>query len=377
MRFRSTLLALALAAVPLGATTAHAQTAPPNPGDFVIAMQPPGAPSTAPPDCTPSLTTLGPTTAFPVTANCTDTTSATGQTQTGTASNPTLAASTGDAGFANGTVTALCDSTQNIAMTLLITATGSTMQKFGGTFFQACSFKMAFADAQASTLIGTIEANGRLGSADGTVVNNTAQVQLDAKVYVTGGTGAFAGYVGSGTFAQTETINLGTPQGGGAPSGGSTNPDAAFCTQNGITDCTQTGIQAWCVLSPANAAACQALPRSTRQAATGNDTMKLRLVKKAGTARILSPAPPAGTPNVAARVKASTRVKLTASTGARCTVKSNTGALVGTGTAKGTYGTVSIRPKGGAYARASSIQATCTTKAGKKIVSNRVRIRLG
>lgn len=376
MRLRRTLLALALAAVPLGAATANAQTAPPNPGDFVVTLQPPGAPSTAPPDCTPSLTTLGPTTVFPVTAECTDTTSATGQTQSGTASNPTLAASTGDAGFTNGTVTALCDSTQNIRMTLLITTTGSTMQRFGGTFFQACSFKMAFADAQASTLIGTIEANGRLGSADGTVVNNTAQVQLDAKVYVTGGTGAFAGYVGGGTFAQTETINLGTPQGGGAPSGGGTNPLAAFCTANGIADCTQAGVTTWCT-NPANAAACASLPRSTRQTATGNDTMKLRLVKKAGTARILSPAPPAGTPNVAAKVKASTRVKLTATTGARCTVKSNVGKIVGSGTAKGTYGTVTIRPKAGAYAGARSIQATCTTKAGKKVISNRVRIRLG
>jgi len=308
-----------------------------------------------------------------VTAVCTDDSNATGQAQTGTVSNPTLAASTGDAGFTSGTITATCDSTQRLAFTLVITQTGSTMQRFGGTLFQACAFQMVFADAAKSTLSGTIEANGRLGNADGSVVNNAAEVSFTAKVFVTGGTGAFAGYVGSGSFAQTETIDLSTPQGGG----GGTNPQQAFCTANGIADCSQTGIAAWCQLSPANGAICQtSLPRSTRQAAAG-DTMKLKLVKKAGTARVLSPAPPAGRPGAAARVKATTRVKLAATVGAVCTVRASTGAVVGTGTAKGRYGSITIKPKAGAYADATSIQAKCRTKAGKQVVSNRVKIRLG
>lgn len=360
------LLGLLIAALP-----AAAQQAPPNPGDFVVALQPAGAPSTEPPDCDPALSTIGPTTAFPVLARCTDTTAATGQTQRGTASNPTLAASTGDPGFTNGTVTAVCDITQTYAFTLEITATGSTMQRFGGTFFQACAFQLVFADAQQSTLSGTIEANGRLGGADGAVVGNAVQVDVDAKVFVTGGTGAFAGYVGSGSFAQTETIDLSAPAGGG----GGANPQQAFCTANGIADCSQAGIAAWCQLSPANQAACQSLPRAARQAAAG-DTMKLRLVRKPGRVRILSPAPPAGRPGAPARVRARTKVELAASAGAVCTVTANTGAVVGSGTATGRYGAITITPKAGAYADATSIQARCRTKAGRNILSNRVQIRL-
>ena len=369
---RIALLPVLLLGLAIGALPAAAQEAPPNPGDFIVSLQPAGTPPTGLPNCDPPLETIGPATSFPVTARCTDATSATGQTQTGTVSNPTLAASTGDPGFTAGTISALCDVTQDYAFTLQITPTGSTMQRFSGAFFQACSFQLVFADAGASTLSGTIEANGRLGNADGSVVNNAAQVEVTAKVFVTGGTGAFAGYVGSGTFTQTETIDLTPPQQGG---GGGANPQQAFCTANGIADCTQAGIAAWCQLSPANAALCQSQPRAVRQATTG-DTMKLRLVRKPGRVRILSPAPPAGRPGSAARVKATTRVELAASKGAVCTVRANTGALVGKGTATGKYGAIAIRPKAGAYEGAASIQARCRTKAGKNILSNRVKIRL-
>jgi hypothetical protein len=75
-------------------------------------------------------------------------------------------------------------------------------------------------------------------------------------------------------------------------------------------------------------------------------------------------------------VKATTRVELAASKGAVCTVRANTGALVGKGTATGRYGAIAIRPEAGAYEGAASIQARCRTKAGKNILSNRVKIRL-
>ncbi len=289
---RPMLLVGALLSLLLATATVSAQQAPPNPGEFVVALQPAGAPPTGLPNCDPPLETIGPATSFPVTARCTDATSATGQTQTGTVSNPTLAASTGDPGFTAGTISALCDITQDYAFTLQITPTGSTMQRFSGAFFQACSFQLVFADAGASTLSGTIEANGRLGNADGSVVNNAAQVEVIAKVFVTGGTGAFAGYVGSGTFAQTETIDLTPPQQGG---GGGANPQQAFCTANGIADCTQAGIAAWCQLSPANAALCQSQPRTVRQATAG-DTMKLRLVRKPGRCASSAPPHPRGVP---------------------------------------------------------------------------------
>lgn len=368
---RLALTAIALLGLAVAALPAAAQQAPPNPGDFVVALQPAGGPPTDLPDCTPSLATIGPTTSFPVDATCTDTTTADGQAQTGTVSNPTLAASTGDAGFTAGTISARCDGTQNLAFKLRITQTGSTMLRFGGTFLQACAFQMVFADARASTLSGTIEANGRLGNADGSVVGGAAQVEITAKVFVTGGTGAFAGYVGSGSFQQTDTIDLSTPQQGG----GGTSPQQAFCTANGIADCSQAGLAAWCQLSAANAAACQSLPRRVRQTTAG-DTMKLRLVRKPGRARIISPTPPAGRPGAAARIRATTRVELSASAGAVCTVRTNTGAVVGSGTASGRYGSIVITPRAGAFEDAASIQARCRTAKGRNVISNRVKIRL-
>lgn len=102
-------------------------------------------------------------------------------------------------------------------------------------------------------------------------------------------------------------------------------------------------------------------------------SMKLELVKKPGAVRILSPAPAAGAATAPAKVKATTKVRIAATKGAVCTVKTNTGKVVGKATSRGNA--VNIKPSANAYKGAKTIQASCQTKAGK-FTSNKVKIKL-
>ncbi len=293
-------------------------------------------------------------------------------------SNASLAASTGDAGFNDGSIAAVCDSSQKTQFKLAITRTGSDMSGFAGSAFYGCSFTMTFADAQASSLAGTIEINAVLGGGSATDANNTITIAIKGKVYVTGGTGIFGGAVGSGTFEKSQTIDIPTADGGGGGSTPTSTVPAAACTALGLAaGCTSVQVEEACK-NPAYAAICTSLPRkaaltrvSTR---AGGSAMKLALRKGNGAARILAPAAPAGKPRAAATVKAKTKVKLAATAGSRCTVKTSTGATVGTKTV-GTKGTATIAPKAGSYTAAKWIKATCT-KGGTSFSSNQVRISL-
>ena len=371
-------------------SSVSAVTIPSNPGDFIVAMQPGGPTPGQMPDCDPELTSIGAlfmSGQTSVSATCSMKSSAASSTITGSASNPTLATSTGDAGFLKGTITAQCNSSQLVNLKMTITPSGSTMNSFAGTVFQACTFTMAFADASASQLLGTIELNGKLGSEDGTVVNNTIKISIDAKVFITGGSGAFTGYAGDGTFSQSQEINIDPNNQGG----GSTveQPQAVkdFCAAKGISNCTQQGIGAWCLANQGpQAADCTAIRSQVKSAAVSkssvrawaasdNNTMALTLKKSVGVARILAPAPPAGSPTAAAKVKATTTVKVVAPVGSTCTVRSNIGKKVGVGKVSGKYATVTIKPASGAYVGASSIVGTCKTKAGKTVTSNKVKVK--
>lgn len=409
MKRHAFLLAVALGASAAGivAQGAHASAPTPAiPGDFVIDIVPPGAPEpTSTPDCDPDFLTIGATLmggAASVTANCEFDTSGTQQAATGTASNPALASSTGDAGFNKGTLSLLCDFEQEVDISLDITRTGSTVKTFSGLVFQACTFTMSFTDAKSSTLTGTVEVNGKLGSEDGTVTGGVISISIDAKVFVTGGTGQFDGYVGGGTFSQAQDVTIpSAPSGGsGAPTGSaptgspsSTVPSGvnsqlqAFCDANGISDCTPAGLTTWCsgaATNPSRAQPCSLLQsmvqsRSVRamsarvQKFAAESSMKLELVKKPGAVRILSPAPEAGAATAPAKVKATTKVRIAATKGAVCTVKTNTGKVVGKATSRGNA--VNIKPSANAYKGAKTIQASCQTKAGK-FTSNKVKIKL-
>lgn len=385
-------VSLVASVVAISPSTTHAITVPPNPGDFAVAIQP-GAPAEGQmPNCTPALTSIGDSVARgeTVTAVCTVSTKSASSTITGTASNPTLAASTGDAGFASGTITAVCSSSQDVNLQLAISLAGQTMNSFSGKIFQGCTFSMDFQDAAKSKLLGTIEVNGVLGNEDGTVVNNVVNIEINAKVFITSGTGAFAGYAGTGTFNQSQEINIDPNS---RPAVEVTQPEArAFCSTNSITPCTDQKIGEWCNANRTNPQAANCLPilqligamgsasvRTASVRATADadaNTMKLTLAKSAGRARILSPAPPAGSPTGTAKVKASTKIKVTAPAGSVCTVKTATGRVVGTGKVSGKYASVSITPRSGAYKNAQKIVATCKTTKKKTLTSNSVKVKL-
>jgi hypothetical protein len=101
--------------------------------------------------------------------------------------------------------------------------------------------------------------------------------------------------------------------------------------------------------------------------------MKLELVKKPGAVRIITPAPEAGSATAPAKVKSNTKVRIAATKGAVCTVRTNTGKVVGKATSKGNA--VSVKPSANAYKGAKTIQVSCQTKGGK-FTSNKVKIKL-
>lgn len=370
----------------------RAAAIPSNPGDFIVALQPGGPAAGEMPDCDPELTSIG--SLFmagqtSVSATCSMASTSASTVVSGTASNPTLAASTGDAGFTSGTIAADCKSSQVVNLQLTITMAGSTMNSFSGKVFQACAFVMQFPDASSSRLLGTIELNGLLGSEDGAVVNNTVNVSIEAKVFVTSGSGAFAGYSGSGTFTQSQEININpNSQGTGGDSAIAQPPAVTnFCTTKGISSCTAQGIGAWCTANQGpQGSECSSILAQVKTAAVAkssvadfaasdNNKMSLKLVKSPGGVRILSPAPAPGSPKAAAKVTASTKVKVTAPVGATCTVKTNTGKIVGVGKVSGKYSLVNVAPRARSYAFATSIVSTCKTKTGKVLTSNRVKIK--
>jgi len=388
-----------------GAPTGAQTVAPPNPGDFVVDLAPPTAQTAGDvlPVCDPTVEAI--TQQFlsgqsSVTANCTYSSSVAQQRQTGTIANPTLAGSTGDAGFNSGTVEALCDVNLNTTMALSITLQGLNpnigLTNFSGQVQQACAFNLTFSDAARSTVTGTIEANARLSRGTGSATGDTVSVDINANVFVTGGTGAFAGQTGSGTFSQTEEIEIPLNQSGGTVTTGpptTTAPDlSGVCSyMPGLGECSVDGIRAWCAANgsiPLGQSVCSGLSNILGKAASravlsgvsflsgGGDTMRFRLARRAGAARIISPAPAAGSPTAAARVTASTSVRIAATSGSVCTVTTNRGVVVGSGTARGKQATVTIRPRANAYSGASSLIASCT-KSGQTFSSNRVKVSLG
>lgn len=390
----------ALAVLALGAGGAGAQTL--NAGEFLVNMPLPGGAGGQgeQPNCTPAITTIAMSGG---TAKCTLNKVVTGDTANGTVSNATLAGQYG-AGFANGTMTRTCD--MNQAMTMDITfAAGAIMSggqpkiAGGGTIVMTCTWRMVFTDEKASTLEGTMEMNASMSSSDiQPTATGGADIQMDFKVYVTKGSGLFDGYTGSGSLSQEQAMSLlggagggGAPAGGGGtapPSGGGTTPpsgDSGSTLPDAV--CTSIGLPAGCTAAQA-ATACQAVPppagcsnfsfragaRTGISVRQSGDALTLKLVKKAGAVRILSPLPKPGTKK-AAKVKASTRVKLVATAGAACTVKASTGRVVGKATSRDSARTMTIRAKGGSYTGAKWIQATCTLD-GKSFSSERVRITL-
>jgi hypothetical protein len=119
----------------------------------------------------------------------------------------------------------------------------------------------------------------------------------------------------------------------------------------------------------------QRVSGKTVRAFAAESSMKLELVKKPGAVRILTPAPTAGSATAPAKVKSTTRVRMIATKGAVCALKTNSGKVVGKATSKGK--TLSIKPSANAYVGAKTLQATCKAKSGDTFTSNKVKIKLG
>ncbi len=400
-RFTPTRLVVALVAVAvlaIGAGPAAAQTL--NAGEFLVNMPLPGGTQAEQPTCTPAIETIAMSGG---TAKCTLNKVLTGNVANGTVSNATLAGQYG-AGFSSGTMTRTCDMNQAMTMDITFVAGailsgGQPKIAGGGSIVMTCTWKMTFPDEKASTLEGTMEMNASMSSSDfQPTATGGADIKMDFKVYVTRGTGVFDGYTGSGSLSQEQAMALlggQAPSGGGGsstpapPTGGGTTtpptgggstvlPDNVCASLTLPSGCTIDQARAYCAAYPSNPT-CQASPfsmearRGPSQRQSG-DALTLKLVKKAGAVRILSPLPKPGTKQ-AAKVKASTRVKLVATAGAVCTVKASTGKVVGKATAKDSAKTISIRAKAGSYTGAKWIQATCTL-GGKSFTSERVKVKL-
>ncbi len=338
--------------------------------DFTISINPPTAAEMAP-DCG------DPTSLFQnavlggqnsVSLTCTIKNSA--QSLTGTAANTRLA--TSDVGFNSGSITATCNAQQQFTSGMSITGSFPNisigMTSLAGTVLQVCSFTLSFQDAAKSTLAGTIELNGSVtGDPSTFATNKSISLSFSAKVFITTGTGAFTGYVGSGTFAQSQTIDLNeqfknVSSGGGAGSSTPAPPtDAAaqqqFCSKYSIVPCTLDAIASYCQTSPQNCLAPASVrTASVRKTATASK-MTLNLKKGAGQVRITAPTPAVG--KTKAAVKSTTKISLVGTPKAKCVVATNTGKTVGSATVN-KAGKATVRPAANAYKGATSVRATCT-----------------
>jgi hypothetical protein len=340
--------------------------------DFAINVNPPSAADFAP-DCG------DPTTIFQNailggqnTVNLTCSIDKASQALTGTASNTRLAQS--DAGFNNGAFTATCRIQQQFTNTMTISGSFPNISigisSISGVGLQVCSFSLSFQDASKSSLTGTIELNAAINGDPSTfATTKIISLSFSAKVFITNGTGAFTGYVGSGTFDQSQTIDLNQQfsnvSTGGGSTGGSTAPpqggsgaQQAFCTQYSISPCTTEGITQYCQTFPQNCVAPSSVRTASVRKFATSSKMTLNLKKGAGQVRIAAPTPAVG--KTKATVKSTTKISLVATPKAVCTVTTNTGKVVGKATANKTTGKATVKPAANAYKGATSVRATCT-----------------
>lgn len=379
---------LLAAAVP--ASAANAADLPADVGVIDINITS-GLPTSGTPTCNPDVTSIGMSLlggASSVAADCTVKNTSTGTAMAGTVAASTLATAVSDTGFNNGTFSASCDINQSVTVSMTISKSSPKMNSLKGTTFQNCSFSAGFNDASKSAISGTMEINGSIGSDAAALAGNEITVNISADVFVTNGTGTFAGYGGSGTFTRKQTVTIPSIPSSGGGSGGGTADFSPVCSAFGISPCTLAKVKEVCASNPpqgmasvctqvsAMSVSAQSVMRGIVKAmATGNSSMKLNLVKGGGAARILSPAAPLGQKTGVAKVKSTTKVKVAAAPGSVCTVTNNKKKVVGKATI-GASGIALVKAGNNAYKSASSIVAKCV-KDGKTLTSNSVKVKLG
>lgn len=404
-----------LGSVALSDLPAQAAEIPASPMDFEVSINS-GQMGTQP-DCDPSPEELGQKLMGGGTVEMTckiDETKSDAESG-GTVANPTLAED--DEGFNDGVINQRCDMDQELQMVMTIGMGQNKMSKFKGKMFQACAWTMEFNDAEASTLSGTMEMNGVMGSDDGSVADGMVTMTLAMKVFMVDGTGIFEGYTGGGEFTRTETMDMmgggpgggsgptgGAPQGEQMPSGdagtppadGSTGPTGPMqmpqevldlCAKNKLNPCDEKNIQTFC---QKNMTACSSIMkknvgasgkvtasavfRSMVRKFGDENAMTMQLKKGAGAVRILAPAAPTGQPKSPASVTSTSKIEIVATDGANCAVKTNRGKTIASTVVTSSDLTV-LKPKAGAYVGATSIRAVC--KIGSATVtSNVVKVKI-
>jgi hypothetical protein len=338
--------------------------------DFTVNVNPPSAAESAPNCGDPSTLFQNAITSGKDTVTISCSIDNPSQALTGTVSNSRLAQS--DSGFNNGTFAATCRIQQQFTNTMTISGSLPNISigiaSISSVGLQVCSFALSFQDASKSTLTGTIELNSKMTGDSSTFADNKIiSLSASAKVFITNGTGAFTGYVGSGTFEQSQTIDLNQQFSNlstGSGPGGSTPPPSSdsaaqqtFCNQYGINPCSIEAITQYCQSNPQNCVAPSSVrTASVRKAATASK-MTLKLKKGAGQVRITAPTPAAG--KTKATVKATTKISLAGTPKAKCVVTTNTGKTVGSATVN-KAGKATVRPAANAYKGATSVHATCT-----------------
>lgn len=317
--------------VPAGVTLA-ANTF--DPGDFTVTMNQGGSgPSSGQPpsiNCIAANITMSlssyiqnldrmwsQTTAPPATCSMVNESVQTNQVLTGTVNNKNI----GD-----GDMSQTCDLKQTLTMSFTYSVTGSGASRVPAVTdfknvlsgFQACAWAMSFRDAQSTKLSGTVEQTfgmtsdavkidcpasvlSRMNGAPGGSTFYCVPWEMNAKVYVVGGTGYFADTGGVGSFSRSDVAPIVIPGTGGV-SGASV----------GIT----RALNAVLALLP---------QADTSQSASA---MKMALLKGAkASVRLVSPAPVSGKRSLGVGPDGSTqlKVKVSAAPGAACSITAKSG----------------------------------------------------
>lgn len=239
--------------------------------------------------------------------------------QVSTFTNAVLNGTVSNVNVGEGTIDQTCDMRRSVTTTYSLTVAagapntvtvGGIQSSMDG--YQACAWAMKFADAKTTRLSGTIEqtfsfsGTGKVECGGAVNPNDPnlmfcVEVRSDSKVWVVGGSGAYAGTGGTGTFSDVNTAPIIIP-----------------------------GTQGVKLQSLRASTLVQLLFEALPQAGTSDtaNSLKISLLKGAkASVRLVSPPPQGGTRTLGTGANGTdlTTVKLSAAPGAKCGVTATSG----------------------------------------------------
>lgn len=184
--------------------------------------------------------------------------------RTSTLTNALLTGTVVNKTVGNGTIEQSCDMTQKVDISFnlsaIISATGRSVaaSSFANTMsgFQACAWAMTFSDAQGSRMTGTIEQTFGFAG-DGAAVECPSgyssmasqgtlyclSVVQSSKVYVVGGSGAFADTGGEGQFVSTSVAPVIIPKTGSVQGASLRTPALPFVVPGVDSSASANGLK--------------------------------------------------------------------------------------------------------------------------------------